>query len=37
MIDGHAGQRRDHGVSDGGCVEGVRIANRKQQARDSGQ
>lgn len=37
MVDGHAGQGRDHRVSDGGCVERVRIANRKQQARNSGQ
>lgn len=37
MVDGDAGQRGDDGISDGGRVEGIGVADWKQQACDPGE
>lgn len=32
MVDGDAGERRDHRIGDGGCVEGVGVSDWEEQA-----
>lgn len=37
MVDGDTGQRGDHRVGDGGSIEGIRVADRKEKTCDPGE